>query len=100
MTWNYRLVSRMHRDGSCTFAIHEAYYDEAGRLETVTRDAVEVFGESRREALEDYRAMAEAFRAPVLPWESVPGMGALSGLRRRGKGRRTRSSRRGAGGAG
>ena len=74
--WNYRLVRRAHRDGSRTYAIHEVYYDGAGRFWAITREPAEVFGATYQEARADLRAMRDAFRAPVLPWESVPEDGA------------------------
>ncbi len=82
--WNYRLVRRTHQDGSRTYAIHEAYYDDRGRVQAVTKDPVEVFGESVREARRDHAMMAEAFAAPVLPMEKVTKKGAepLATMRR------------------
>lgn len=74
--WNYRLVRRTRQDGTRTYAIHEAYYDDAGRVWGITEEPVEVFGESWQEARRDLGAMAHAFRGPVLPWESVPEEGA------------------------
>ncbi len=95
--WNYRLVRRKHRDGTRTYAIHEAYYDDRGRVWAITKEPVEAFGTSYQEARVDYRAMAKAFRAPVLPWESVPEEGAETPVRdgpaRRPRGRRRRRGR-------
>ena len=81
--WNYRLVRRTHPDGTRTYAVHEAHYDEAGGVWAITAEPVEVFGETWQEARRCLAAMEHAFRAPVLPWESVPEEGAEAPWRRR-----------------
>ena len=70
--WNYRLVRRKHPDGSRSYAVHEAYYDEAGRIWAVTENPAEVFGTTLKEARGDSRAIARAFRLPILAWERLP----------------------------
>lgn len=37
MTWNYRLVR--YKDGA-GFGLHEVYYDKAGKVSSIMRDAV------------------------------------------------------------
>jgi hypothetical protein len=74
--WNYRVIRRTHRDGSRTFAVHEVYYDDAGRICATTERPAEVFGETLLEARADLRAITRAFREPVLAWERLPGCGA------------------------
>lgn len=71
-TWNHRIVRRVRKYGDCwhtEFAIHEAYYDEGGRPEHITKNPCEVWGESVEELRETFQLMLKALDAPVLNYE-------------------------------
>ena len=72
-TWNYRVVEN---EGS--FAIHEAYYDDAGNVTNITVEAVAPLGDSLEELRADLEKFCQALAAPVLPYEAVAGL--ASGL--------------------
>jgi hypothetical protein len=67
-TWNYRVVEN---EGS--FAIHEAYYDDAGNVTNITVDAVVPMGESLAELRADLERFLKALAAPVLVYGDVAG---------------------------
>ncbi len=53
MTWNYRVVRSRQKDGSVWFAVHEAYYDKAGKVTSITAKPVTIEGESVEELTGD-----------------------------------------------
>ena len=77
MTWNYRVIRRENENGDRTYQIHEVYYDEAGRIELWTADAVEPSGESLAELREDCLYFLQAFRQPVLVERTIDGKTTL-----------------------
>ena len=58
--WDYRVVKQ--KDGQC--AIHEAFFDEQGRIEFTSRASAE--GHDLEELAHDLAAMVEALGKPVL----------------------------------
>ena len=64
MSWNYRVVQRED-----LFAIHEVYYDEAGKPAAVTADAMTPDGDTLEELRETFEQFREAFDQPVLQYE-------------------------------
>jgi hypothetical protein len=70
-TWNYRVIEN---DG--VFAIHEAYYDDAGKVITIAVESVAPLGESLAELRADLEYYNQALARPVLRYEdfieSVP----------------------------
>ena len=49
MSWNYRMVKRL--DG--TLAVHEVYYNKAGRECSMTAEPVSLYGDSPEEIVGD-----------------------------------------------
>lgn len=72
MSWNFRLVER---DGH--FAVHEAYYDEAGEVRAWTRSPVTVSGD----AIADIEWMLERMLADVRRHPPIVGAGQEAGPR-------------------
>mgnify|MGYP001614251380 CR=1 FL=1 len=68
MTWNYRLVRKVTGNGFY-FAIHEAYYTN-DECDYITLDGVEVGGDTITECKSEYNMMKEAFKRPVLDYET------------------------------
>lgn len=66
MTWNYRVV----RNG-IEFAIHEVYYDVDGNIMFRSEFPEVVYGETLDELLSDYARMAEAFKKPVIDYDTL-----------------------------
>jgi len=73
MTWNYRVIKREDEQNGCAYQIHEVYYDDAGKIETWTKEAVKPLGESLEALREDCAHFLQAFRQPVLVEEEVDG---------------------------
>lgn len=72
MGWNYRVVRKNGELG-----IHEAYYDENGRIWAITERAVSPFVyEGACETVENLRTvlrrMVGAIDKPVLDYDSIP----------------------------
>ncbi len=61
MTWNYRLI-RYPKGG---VGIHEVYY-EGKKVKYWTVNAMDVYGDNRKDCLSVYLMMHEAFKKPVL----------------------------------
>ncbi len=70
--WNYRVVYRSGEE-ECPYRIHEVYYDDNGRPEAWTENAVTPMGESLGELRNDCRYFLDAFRLPVLEEREVDG---------------------------
>jgi hypothetical protein len=76
--WNYRLVRRRMK-GETFYDIHEAYYDDAGKVWSITKEPTTAHGDTRDEVLECLaRMMKDILRAPVLDYNKVPEKGAKS----------------------
>ena len=81
MTWNYRVVKRRHvgkdllgRDYvTYTYGIHEAYYDEKGKVCSITENPVDAFGESREELERDLKRHLKALKLPTIDYDTIRG---------------------------
>lgn len=75
MTWNYRIIRHHHPEGD-HLALHEVYYDDAGRPTQYTAAPIDFTGpvedgpEGIAERLE--RALADTRRHPVLDATDFP----------------------------
>ena len=69
--WNYRVV-RHDDKGQPWYAIHEAYYDENNRVESITQESVKPGGETLQELQEDLKWMLKGMAAPVLDYDKIP----------------------------
>jgi hypothetical protein len=81
MSWNHRVVRhKIEYSGSDTgekpveywYGIHEAYYlagNDSDRP-SITKDAIEPYGESPGELREDLERMLHAFEKPVLDFDT------------------------------
>lgn len=64
-TWNYRVMRHQHThtDGEVetTYAIHEVYYDEEGKVKNWTKEPTGILSDSQdfKDALEKLRVAAE-----------------------------------------
>jgi hypothetical protein len=76
--WNYRVVKRKLPGGSFFYAIHEAYYDDAGKVWSITQDPIPGRGDSKCEVIGDLvRMLSDARKSPVLDYDNVPEAGAV-----------------------
>lgn len=78
MSWNYRVVVRPDGMGGAYYAIHEAYYDKAGRVWAITENPAVVDGDTPEEVEETRIQMGEARRRPILNYDAIPEAGAVS----------------------
>jgi len=87
--WNYRIVKRLHKytigtvdRASYTYGIHEAYYDEAGEVTTITENPKDIQStlelwdcETEEECLaslqDQLTKMQLAFSKPVLDYDDI-----------------------------
>ena len=82
MGWHYRIVKTTYRETATphvSYAIHEAFTDDAGKVWAITEDPVDVSGDTPEEvvkALEDMLADAETHS--VLDRDRVPEPGAVN----------------------
>lgn len=84
MNWNYRIVHRVFRQGTDleehTHAIHEAYYDENGKVTSITTEPVRCWGDDIEGLKWCYEKFGEAFKKPVLEWDNIPEIGDESSV--------------------
>ena len=72
MTWNYRVYKRILDDGSASYGIHEAYYDEhISEPSGYTSRAVSVEGDSVADLSKALGQMIEALDKDVLEYDNV-----------------------------
>ena len=93
--WNYRVV-RTKEEQYDSYQLYEVYYDDDGKIEGMTENAMEPYGESVEELQNDLEYMMEALKQPVLdmkelekqfkenpPWaELVAGIEAIQNQKR------------------
>ena len=73
MFWNYRVIKKIHDDGTEIFAIHEVYYDDDGKPDLVTEDPCEPQGETLEELKDDCEWYQKALEHPVLNYDDFGG---------------------------
>lgn len=82
MNWNYRVVHRVYRQGTDleehSYSIHEAYYDENGKVTTITVEPVPCWADSMDGLNWTYEKFKIALEKPVLEWDQIPESGATS----------------------
>lgn len=79
--WNHRLVRRTYvgaKEPEISLEIHEAYYDDAGKVWAVTQEGVTVHGETVEEVRGTLERMLRCLNAPILDYESIPEPGAVA----------------------
>ena len=82
MGWNYRVIRNRERDQMDPkkwvywFAIHEAYYDDHGRIWAISKDAMGPHGETFAELRSDFTGFMAAFQKPALDYWRLPEKGA------------------------
>lgn len=93
--WNYRVV-RTEEEQYDSYQLYEVYYDDDGKIEGMTENAMQPYGESVEELQNDLEYMMEALKQPVLdmkelekqfkenpPWaEIVAGIEAIQNQKR------------------
>ena len=93
--WNYRVV-RTEEEQYDSYQLYEVYYDDDGKIEGMTENAMQPYGESVEELQSDLEYMMEALKQPVLdmkelekqfkenpPWaEIVAGIEAIQNQKR------------------
>ncbi len=83
MTWNYRLVKKHTKNPEklggneyFTYAIHEAFYDEDGKVWGITENSINLSAEHLNELMISWDMMIEAFGQPVLNYDEIGKDGA------------------------
>lgn len=75
MTWNYRVCKKKSNlpNGEIVYSytIHEVYYDNDGKITSVTKDPIYPVGESVNELYMDCLHMMEAFKSPVVDLDKL-----------------------------
>jgi len=74
MSWDYRVLRKYERAGGKTFVfyeIHEVYYDDKGKVASITEDAVAPYGENISELMIEMSMFLDAFTKPILDFELV-----------------------------
>ncbi len=66
MTWNYRVTQERVDDDTYVFGIREVYYNDAGEIQTWTKDTMDPHGEDLEELQIDLNYMQAAMLQPVL----------------------------------
>ena len=75
--WNYRIVRSVFGEEE-TFAIHEAYYDDKGRVWAISKEPDGVQAETYDALGKVLLLMQGAFVQPVLDYDAIPEPGAIS----------------------
>jgi len=70
MTWQYRIMRKRFPNGEYGYGIYERYGGIGGKFRGWTTDAMEPSGDTLEELKSDYKYMAEAFKHPVLDYET------------------------------
>lgn len=65
MTWNYRIIKHDIKKPAY-FAVHEVYYDDAGKITLWTSEPISLTGESNKDILADLKHLIKDTKEPVL----------------------------------
>lgn len=76
MTWNHRVVRHKTKSGEPYIAIHEVFYDSKNKAYTLTKDPVDVGGETIDDLRKQLEQMTKALDTPILDYDKVPEPGA------------------------
>lgn len=82
MGWNYRVIRHRRTDITAKhrwvhwFEIHEAYYDDHGRIWAISKDGMGPHGETFAELRSDFAGFMAALQKPVLDEWKLPEKGA------------------------
>ena len=89
MTWNFRLVKHTERSPRRVwYGVHEVFYNESGKLWTMTQDPVQIDGESAKDALAYLRMIQHDLkRLPVLDAQKARWAKASRNMRGNGIGK-------------
>lgn len=74
--WNHRVIRRKDEEGREMLGIHEAFYDDQGKVWGITTEPVSVDGSEMEDLQETMRWMYEALDKPVLNFDDIPEEGA------------------------
>ena len=72
--WNYRVVRterQTKKEQYDIYQLYEVYYDDDGKIEGMTENAMQPYGESIEELQKDLQWMMEALREPVLDMKEL-----------------------------
>jgi hypothetical protein len=85
-TWNYRVVKKIIKNTHpslneeverVVYGIHEAFYDQNGRVRAVTQDPINLLWEDIDTLRKSWVMMAQAFGLPILDFDKIPEDGAI-----------------------
>lgn len=74
MSWNYRVLRKYDRSGGKTFTfyeIHEVYYDDSGKVASISESPVGPYGENINELLVEWSMFSDAFTKPILDFDLI-----------------------------
>ena len=69
MSWNYRVVKEILKNGECCYAVHEVHYDERGDPAMMTVRDVSPGGEHMEEFLHSLTSWLTAIEKQVLVFD-------------------------------
>jgi hypothetical protein len=80
-SWNYRVVHRKHIGRTPEFdedsyAIHEVYYDDNGKMRAVSKEPAPAYAEDLQGLDWVLRKFREAYEKDVVEWDSIPEKGS------------------------
>ena len=74
MTWNYRVVRHVVASlGETYYQIHEVYYNEDGKIMSMTEKGIAPLGETTTELQLELTRMLDALKKPVLDYGVTDG---------------------------
>ena len=74
MSWDYRVLRKYDRSGGKTFTfyeIHEVYYDDKGKVASISEEAVNPYGENINELMIEWSMFSDAFTKPILDFDLI-----------------------------
>jgi hypothetical protein len=69
MHWNYRVMKRKNESGEYEFGIYEVYYDDEGKVNTMTTDSMTPVCPSEEALQHELTIMLEAFKKEILDYD-------------------------------
>lgn len=75
---NDKLIEPDHENNLTSYGIHEVYYDDNDRACMCSKDPVMPAGDTVKEMIGFWYQMREAFKKPIIDYDSIPEEGAVN----------------------
>lgn len=75
MSWNHRIVRRIypnvHMDDSILYEVHEVYYDEEGKIDSITQEPINIMEETVDDLRKTVERLTKCLEQPIIDYDTL-----------------------------